>query len=207
MLCNYKVIKKKDLSISNWSGGTTTQLSIYPENQLYSDRNFLWRLSSATVDQDISNFTALPQYNRILMILEGRLELNHNNKEIINLNSFDQNEFDGGNNTIAKGKVVDFNLMMRKGQCTGNVKHFEVLKNDTMLTNEINGFYKHDNYTLVFYNYKGSSNINIVDDVVELLDEGDVLVVTFKEQVGSLILKMTNTSGEKSDIIIAQIYY
>lgn len=207
MLCNYKVIKKKDLSISNWSGGTTTQLAIYPENQLYSDRNFIWRLSSATVDQDESNFTVLPQYNRILMILEGKLELNHNNKEIINLNSFDQNEFDGGNNTVAKGKVVDFNLMMRKGQSTGNVKYFEVLENDTMLTNEINGFYKHDNYTLVFYNYKGSSNINIVDDVVESLDEGDVLLVTFKEQVGSLMLKMTNTSGEKSDIIIAQIYY
>ena len=47
-----------------WSGGTTTQLAIAPEGAVYADRKFLWRLSSAQVELEHSDFTPLPDYDR-----------------------------------------------------------------------------------------------------------------------------------------------
>ena len=43
-------LTKDDYVVSQWSGGTTTQLAIAPSGAQYGDRTFLWRLSSATVD-------------------------------------------------------------------------------------------------------------------------------------------------------------
>ena len=49
---------------TQWSGGATTQLAIAPKGAVYADRDFLWRLSSATVELDESDFTPLPAYDR-----------------------------------------------------------------------------------------------------------------------------------------------
>ena len=58
-----------------WSGGTTTQLAIAPEGAVYADRKFLWRLSSAQVELEHSDFTPLPDYDRLISVLKGELEL------------------------------------------------------------------------------------------------------------------------------------
>lgn len=60
MKCEIKVITKEQQKTSTWSGGTTTQLAIYPEDADYGKRNFTWRLSSATVEAEESVFTSLP---------------------------------------------------------------------------------------------------------------------------------------------------
>ena len=39
-----------DYITTKWSGGLTTQLGIAPASAVYADRDFLWRLSSATVE-------------------------------------------------------------------------------------------------------------------------------------------------------------
>ena len=108
-----------EYNTSNWSGGTTTELGIGPEGSRYADRDFLWRISSATVDLEESTFTALPDYDRIIMTLEGEIDLCHNGGQWIHLNAFETHSFDGGDDTVSKGKVVDFNLMTRKGQAGG----------------------------------------------------------------------------------------
>ena len=54
-----------DFVTSTWSGGTTTQLAIAPEGAVYAERSFLWRVSSATVELETSDFTPLPDYNRL----------------------------------------------------------------------------------------------------------------------------------------------
>lgn len=109
-------------SVSRWSGGTTTQLAIYPEDALYADREFLWRVSSAVVELPESDFTPLPDYDRILMILEGELSLSHDGGEEYTLHSLEQTSFDGASHTFSRGQVTDFNLMMRKGRCSGRVE-------------------------------------------------------------------------------------
>jgi len=63
-----KLITKEQQKTSKWSGGTTTQLAIYPEDADYGKRNFTWRLSTATVEAAESVFTSLPGIDRIIKL-------------------------------------------------------------------------------------------------------------------------------------------
>ncbi len=107
--------------VSRWSGGTTTQLAIFPPQAIYAERDFLWRLSSAVVELPESDFTPLPDYDRILMILDGELTLSHDGGEEYTVHTLEQTSFDGASHTCSRGQVTDFNLMMRKGRCTGQI--------------------------------------------------------------------------------------
>lgn len=120
---DYHVIKKdrNGYSTSAWSGGATTELAIEPEGSRYADRSFLWRLSSATVELEESTFTPLPDYERWIMMLKGEVELCHNHGAWIHLREMEPHFFDGGDETVSRGKAVDFNLMLRKGVCGGDM--------------------------------------------------------------------------------------
>lgn len=114
---------------TEWSGGLTTELAIAPEGSAYADRDFLWRLSSATVDAEESRFTALPDYDRIILTLKGKIRLSHNGGEWIELSEYEPHSFDGADETRSVGKVRDFNLMMRKGRCRGRVEVIRLEEN------------------------------------------------------------------------------
>lgn len=99
---------------SIWSGGTTTQLFIYPENTDFQSRNFDFRISTATVEVEESTFTKFNGYLRKLVVLEGELIIEHENQYTKKLKSFQQDSFSGEWNTKGYGKVVDFNVIYRK---------------------------------------------------------------------------------------------
>ena len=109
------LLKENNYSISDWSGGKTRELSIFPHSSKYADREFIWRLSSATVDLDESDFTMLPDYNRVLMVLKGSVVLTYDDVKTVNLNELEQDSFDGASKTKSYGRITDFNLMVRKG--------------------------------------------------------------------------------------------
>ena len=44
---------------SKWSGGSTTELFIWPKDASYAERRFNIRISTATVDVESSTFTRL----------------------------------------------------------------------------------------------------------------------------------------------------
>ena len=115
-------LRPADYTVSDWSGGRTVQLSIGPESERYADRKFLWRISSATVELETSEFTALPDYERLIAPIRGEMILSHNGGEEILLRPFDVHRFDGADLTISKGKCTDFNLMLRKGKVTGEMR-------------------------------------------------------------------------------------
>lgn len=110
-----KMYQKEDYPVSNWSGGKTTQLFIYPENSEYAKRNFLFRISSATVDCERSEFTSLPGVDRVILPLKGSLHLFYEGQGEKVLAPYEQDRFDGGWNTVSVGKATDFNLMLREG--------------------------------------------------------------------------------------------
>lgn len=117
----YRIIKPEEFVTGVWSGGTTTQLAIYPPGASYADRNFIFRLSSATVDTEQSEFTHLPDYDRWLMIFEGSARLVHSSEREVTINPYKYDAFDGGISTVSFGRVTDYNLMLRKGG-TGYMK-------------------------------------------------------------------------------------
>ena len=112
-------ITPADFVSSLWSGGETHQLAIAPAGAVYADRDFLWRLSSATVNLEESDFTALPDYERYIATLEGSIRVSHDGGEPMTLVPYAVHRFDGGADTKSWGRCVDFNLMLRKGRCDG----------------------------------------------------------------------------------------
>ncbi|MBQ4650972.1 MAG: HutD family protein [Firmicutes bacterium] len=109
------LFKEENYKVSNWTGGKTTQLAIYPHSSDYLERNFLWRLSSATIEQEESDFSKLPDYDRVIMVLEGEVVLSYEGERVARLKELEQDRFDGGWKTKSFGRITDYNLMVRKG--------------------------------------------------------------------------------------------
>lgn len=106
---------KEEHPVSVWSGGTTTQLYLYPQGSDYARRDFRVRISSATVDCERSEFTALPGVSRIILPLKGSLHLHYEGNGEKLLQEYEQDQFDGGWQTTSVGRATDFNLMLREG--------------------------------------------------------------------------------------------
>lgn len=101
----------KNHNTSHWSGGSTTELFIYPAEAKYSERNFQLRLSIAKVDDEESTFTSLKGVNRKLMVLEGQIYLNHKNQHSSRLKKFNVDTFKGDWTSTCIGTCTDFNVM------------------------------------------------------------------------------------------------
>lgn len=119
-------IKTKDEHpVSVWSGGTTTQLYLYPQGSDYARRDFRVRISSATVDCERSEFTSLPGVSRIILPLKGSLRLYYEGHGEKLLHEYEQDQFDGAWRTTSVGRATDFNLMLREG-ASGTVDVFQL---------------------------------------------------------------------------------
>lgn len=109
-----KVYSKNDRSVSNWAGGSTTQLWILPKDGNYASRDFKVRISSATVQTEDSDFTILPDVVRYITPLSGGFTLSHKDGRKITMAPLDPPyRFDGGIATHCVGKATDFNLMLK----------------------------------------------------------------------------------------------
>ena len=124
-----EIIKPEEYAVSEWAGGKTTQLYIYPQDSGYAKRNFLLRISSATVECERSEFTSLPQVERIILPLSGSLHLFYEGHGEKKLEPFEQDRFDGGWKTVSVGKATDFNVMLREGT-QAQVRLLDVKENE-----------------------------------------------------------------------------
>lgn len=115
-----------DFRTTAWSGGATTQFLIWPREAEYPDRNFLWRISSATVETEESDFTPLPDYWRYITTLAGEMHISHDGGPEIHLPPFKLHCFDGADATRSRGCSTDFNLMLRKEKAFGRVEILSV---------------------------------------------------------------------------------
>lgn len=113
------------IKTSNWAGGTTTELFIWPMDAEYQKRNFDIRLSTATIDIESSNFTKLPGIHRILMVLEGKISLLFNGDKNIMLKPWESAEFEGEWTTTSKGTGKDVNLMIANSW-KANMEHIAI---------------------------------------------------------------------------------
>ena len=101
----------KSYKTTNWSGGKTTEMFIYPTNSNYADRNFDFRISSATVEVEESEFTDLMGFHRLLTIIDGQLELSVNNETPFVLEKDVSFWFSGSDKVKSRGIVRDFNVI------------------------------------------------------------------------------------------------
>ncbi len=106
-------IKENEYRTTDWSGGTTTELFIFPESANFQVGDYDLRISIATVETEQSTFTSLPDVERTLMVLKGQLRLEHEDHHSVDLDEFEQDSFKGDWKTTSLGKVTDFNVMTK----------------------------------------------------------------------------------------------
>ncbi len=143
-------LTQKDYKTSVWSGGTTTELFIWPENANYAERRFFVRISSATVDLPESDFTPLPGVQRFITPLKGSFVLNHGDGTVVTMKPLDRPYgFSGGEATHCVGTATDFNLMLQ-----GVAGSMEILRQNAKIRPGINGFYATENTVFALENEK-----------------------------------------------------
>lgn len=97
----------------SWTGSLSTELFIYPAESSYASQNFLFRISTATVQIETSTFTIFKAYQRLLMVLEGQILLQHDHNDAFALKPLEPHLFSGNSHTISKGFCTDFNIIFK----------------------------------------------------------------------------------------------
>jgi environmental stress-induced protein Ves len=116
----YEIIRSAQNQANRWASGETTQLFIYPATADFIRRDFQLRISTATVEQEESNFTIFTGITRRLMVLEGAIRLEHIGRHTVHLEPLEPYTFEGDWETKGFGKVRDFNLMTT-GKASGGL--------------------------------------------------------------------------------------
>lgn len=191
------LVKKSQYKTTEWSGGTTTELLIYPGDSKYSDRSFKWRISSAKVEAPESVFTNLPGIARHIMIIDGKIDLEHENRYKKTLGPFEQDSFMGDWRTKSYGKATDFNLMLTEGFTGGLKAHFINKGEEIYINIDIGDAEKKTN---VFYVVNGNLDIEASRQEFKL-EENDLLYMTQLADEDEKLLKLINRCGEKIVVI------
>ena len=104
-------LPKKDSKASIWSGGLTYEYMVYPETASYADRDFAFRISSATIEKIPSEFTKFKGYHRYLVMLDNSLDIEVNKKKKI-YEKYEIMEFNSDDKVTSYTKGIDFNWMV-----------------------------------------------------------------------------------------------
>ncbi len=159
-----QIIRKETTHLNRWSGGTTRELFIFPETATYAARNFLFRLSIATIEVDTSDFTPLEGVRRVTLILDGSIKLHHKGHYSKTIHPFESDSYDGGWESRSEGQCTDFNLMLREN-VQGTVKVHSVMNGDNVDLGDATKM-------RIMYVHSGSVSIDGM-----LLNAGDAVVV------------------------------
>jgi uncharacterized protein len=151
----FQIITSDKFKPVSWSGGTTTELFIFPPTAAYKKQDFQFRLSKATVETEMSDFSVLPGISRKLMVLEGKITVSHEGHYSRQLDKFEVDEFEGDWKTSSIGKCTDFNLMTT-GNITGKLDA-KVVREKQKVSYKL----KKDSDWLFIYLYSGKVSVEI----------------------------------------------
>lgn len=203
---NLKKIVPDEFQVSNWSGGKTTQIAIYPPKANYADRDFAFRISSASVELDESIFTLLPDYDRIIAPITGQLTLYYNgsDKPVV-LNEMEFSRFDGGWNTRSKGRVTDYNLMTRKGICSGDAFSITLISGETtVIPKQSTTLSSH--YIQLIWCIEGAIQIDVADKTMHLALR-EAMQLDYDSFKDSTDIHIENTGSNISKLMIATVNF
>lgn len=181
------ILKKKDYKTEKWSGGETTEIFIYPEDSTLKDRDFYFRVSSATCSSEKSLFSDFSDYNRYITTLNNELIL-YNKSEQRNIKPYQIFFFDGSDKTYSESSVTDFNLIIKKG-LAGSLRSESIDDAKVFISGKIN---------IVFFP-KGNFLGEIEGEEYEF-DAFDSLLIK-----GDKELRLRSTTGANEKILIVEV--
>ena len=124
-----QIVRQATYKTTQWSGGITREICIFPATASLAARNFDVRISSAVIDTPESNFSDFTGYRRYLMPLNGEIVLYPSASEpqsaaengavgeenAVKLSATDLFEFDGAQPMRSRNTpgAIDFNVIVR----------------------------------------------------------------------------------------------
>ncbi|MDX6189796.1 HutD family protein [Flavobacterium sp. Fl-318] len=108
---NLHLFPKENSKASVWSGGLTYEYLIHPKTAHYADRDFVFRISSATIEQVPSEFTKFKGYYRYLVMLDNDLHIDLNKEKKV-YTKYEIMEFNSDDEVTSYTKGIDFNWMV-----------------------------------------------------------------------------------------------
>ncbi|MBO0437069.1 HutD family protein [Vagococcus fluvialis] len=187
------IISKADYKTSTWSGGETTELFLFPPSGDYAKQEFDFRLSTATVELEESDFTSLPGFERLIMSLDKPLELHHRTVDelrIVRLKPFEVDQFSGSDLTKSFGKCKDFNLIYSNKK-QGGMK--------TIYTSALT--HPYTGVTYIYYALKDVV-INVSGEKIKL-NKGKTLVVSEISDAELIVINSVSEGNEPSVIEVS----
>lgn len=115
-----RLLSKKDTTASIWSGGLTYEYMIYPETAIYSNRDFIFRISSAAIEAVPSEFTKFKGYSRYLVMLDNSLDVEINKEKKV-YKKYEIMEFNSDDEVTSYTIGTDFNWMVSE-----KIKHHKL---------------------------------------------------------------------------------
>lgn len=109
------LLKKSDFIEVQGIEGKTLEMYIFPRNCAYADRNFVWRIGTTRLSEEMCTLEELQEYNRSMVVLDGEVVLNFNGEESCRLKELDIYDFDGACKTKSFGQFKTLDLIVRKG--------------------------------------------------------------------------------------------
>lgn len=109
-----QIIRDSALKAAIWDGGKTYEYLIFPESAVYAERDFEFRISSASIEKTPSVFTRFNGYQRFLLMLDNDLNLVRNGvkEHYAKLEIF---SFSSADEIVSSSLGQDFNLMLKNG--------------------------------------------------------------------------------------------
>ena len=154
-------LSASDTKITNWTQGETAEYYIYPDKCDYENNDFLFRLSSATIDNQPARFTVFIGYTRYLAMLNNKLDISINRNKTSH-EKYEVIQFKSEDDTIAYATGKDFNLIIKE-----DIKEHGVIVD--------NGFFSYDNSFVIAYAIEKCEVF--VGANSYLLEENDCLVI------------------------------
>lgn len=196
-----EIITKDKIKTSNWSGGTTNEIYIYPKDSHYKSLNFSWRISSATVELEHSIFTILPKIYRYITTLEGSMDLCHDKGPLIHLDPFEVHGFSGEVNTESFGKVTDFNLMIGP-ECDGIMNNLKLTDGSSLKLKLNSRKNKHSYHNYIFFSPNSDLSFTLDGDNI-FLPKSDTLIIEDCEEDSLSSIKIA--SQQPCDVISIEV--
>lgn len=108
-----KFIKRDEFKDSKWSAGVTTEVFIYPEGASVGEKNFDFRISTATCNEKVSNYTPYKGFKRYITPIDNVMNIKTGGENFV-LSPYEVLFFSGDVETKSSGDVRDFNLIYKK---------------------------------------------------------------------------------------------
>ena len=91
----YQIIKREDFIVHRWSGGTTSEIFLFPPSSCWEKKDFQIRISSADCRVDGAPYSDFTGFTRHILPLRGSMHMFHEGHHEVLLNPFDVDIFDG----------------------------------------------------------------------------------------------------------------